>query len=367
MKKMVSWGGDTDPGKIRTNNEDSFIVQDIWDQEHVLAVVIDGVGGYEGGEVAAAIAKRSIVEYLSRYGNGERIELLKQAVVYANNRIFEEREKQPQYNNMSCVLTAILVEVGQRRINMAHIGDTRLYQYLDGALQKLSHDHSLVGYREEIGDLTEEEAMHHPQRNVIGRDVGSKKLEAGDTDYVETAVFPLKATSILLLCSDGLCDMLTSVQMKEVLERGISLQDKVLELIQAANDAGGKDNVTVVLVENYFADDKDIPAIPSSKKDSETQTIISGLLKKENHPHAVSHFKWRMKTIVLVSFIAIVLGFMVGYGISRWRGPCGRQTEEAVSSPQKSGNTASTESDVRTTVPQNSQSRDSCGENANLK
>ncbi len=244
----ISFSGNTNLGMIRTNNEDAFVVQNIWDEHHVLAVAIDGVGGYEGGEVAAAIAQKCIVEYLEKYSNGERHELLKQAVIYANNTIHEERKLQPQFDRMSCVLTAILVEEEARRINMAHVGDTRLYEYNEGFIHKLSHDHSLVGYREEIGDLTEEEAMAHPQRNIISRDLGSAHWEE-DTKEVEVDTFPLQPSSILLLCSDGLCDMITSVQMKEILAENISLEEKVQALIDSANVAGGKDNVTVVLVQ----------------------------------------------------------------------------------------------------------------------
>ncbi|MDE5638951.1 MAG: hypothetical protein K2I47_04050, partial [Odoribacter sp.] len=156
-----------------------------------------------------------------------------------------------------CVLTAVLVEIKAMRINMAHVGDTRLYQFANGILAKLSHDHSLVGYREEIGELTEEEAMKHPQRNVIGRDVGSTLLETSNDDYVEVSSFPLLSKSILLLCSDGLCDMLTSAQMSSVLQEDSTVEKKVEALIDAANAAGGKDNVTVVLVD-IDMDDKSL-------------------------------------------------------------------------------------------------------------
>ncbi|MFR9580283.1 MAG: protein phosphatase 2C domain-containing protein, partial [Rikenellaceae bacterium] len=209
MEKVTIFGN-TDMGRIRTNNEDSFIIQNIWDGDHILAVVIDGVGGYEGGEVAAELARNSIVEYLEEYPNGERVDLLKQAVIDANNKIFAGRETL-ELENMSCVLTSIIVEVKQRRICMAHVGDTRLYQYAYGEITKLSHDHSLVGYREEIGELTEEQAMKHPQRNIIGRDVGSSFLENSGHDYVEVATFPLIERSTLMLCSDGLCDMFIKV------------------------------------------------------------------------------------------------------------------------------------------------------------
>lgn len=248
----ITFCAHSDLGQKRTNNEDAFIAQTIWDGNNVLAVAIDGVGGYEGGEVAAAIAKDSIVEYLESFPNGERANLLKQAVVEANNNIFNSRADS-EYKNMSCVLTAILVEVKRGLVHMAHIGDTRLYQYHQGEIKKLSHDHSLVGYREEVGELTEEEAMHHPQRNIIGRDMGSKYMEM-NTDQVEMATFQLKSNSILLLCSDGLSDMITSLMMSEILSAPTTLEEKAKGLIDKANAEGGKDNITVVLVE-YIGED----------------------------------------------------------------------------------------------------------------
>ena len=257
--KTIHFFGKTDMGRKRTNNEDAFIAQNIWDEKHILAVAIDGVGGYEGGEVAAELAQKNIVKYLESYPNGERLDLLKQAVIFANNAIFDERRQSAKLCSMSCVLTAALIEVESRRINMAHVGDTRLYQYVDGDLTKLSHDHSLIGYREEIGELSEEEAMNHPQRNIIGRDVGSTRLESNTNDYVEVASFPLEAHSSLMLCSDGLCDMITSQQMKAILKQNITTEKKVDALIDAANEAGGKDNVTVVLVEC------NLPELPRKK------------------------------------------------------------------------------------------------------
>ena len=136
--RLVTFFGNTDKGQIRANNEDAFIAQNIWDENHILAVAIDGVGGYDGGEIASGLAQKLIVEYLENYSNGERLELLKQAVIYANNTIFAERKNLQQYSSMSCVLTAVLVEVEDRRINMAHVGDTRLYQFANNQLLKLS-------------------------------------------------------------------------------------------------------------------------------------------------------------------------------------------------------------------------------------
>lgn len=255
MKRDFSFAGDTNLGMVRSNNEDAFLVQTVWDDKHILAVAIDGVGGYEGGEVAAAIARESIATFLNNNSDGEKSELLRRAVVYANNEIYEQRQLSSENANMSCVLTAALIDTEEQFVNMAHIGDTRLYQYSDGEFVKLSHDHSLVGYREEIGDLTEEEAMHHPQRNIISRDVGSRYLQESEDEYVEVDSFPLIPNSIFLLCSDGLCDMITSAEMKSVLVKEIPVEEKVEELISKANAAGGRDNVTVVVVEYSPSDD----------------------------------------------------------------------------------------------------------------
>ena len=247
--KRISFFGRTDLGCIRTNNEDAFLVCNVWDDEHVLAVVIDGVGGYEGGEVAAALAQESILEFFNLNTEGDCLQILKEAVISANNRIFSEKGQNPSLCNMSCVLTASLIELDSMRVNIAHVGDTRIYQYASSHMEKLSHDHSLVGYREEIGDLTEEEAMTHPQRNIISRDVGSSLLAFTDDSYVEVASYPLEDKTQLLLCSDGLCDMITSKKMSEILSQETSVEDKVNSLIDEALNAGGRDNVTVIVVE----------------------------------------------------------------------------------------------------------------------
>lgn len=303
--KTIHFFGKTDMGRKRTNNEDAFIAQNIWDEKHILAVAIDGVGGYEGGEVAAELAQKNIVKYLETYPNGERLDLLKQAVIFANNAIFDERKRSANLCNMSCVLTAALIEVENRRINMAHVGDTRIYQYVDGVLTKLSHDHSLIGYREEIGELSEEEAMNHPQRNIIGRDVGSTRLESNANDYVEVASFPLEAHSSLMLCSDGLCDMITSQQMKSILEKNLPTEKKVDALIDAANQAGGKDNVTVVLVEC------NLPELPR-KKIIETETHPTEIRKKSTEETKKELSLGRNLVIIGIALLCFIGGYIFG-------------------------------------------------------
>lgn len=292
--------GQTDMGQIRKNNEDNLIYQNIWDKNHVLGVAIDGVGGYEGGEVAAEIAKDTIVEYLEKYFNGDRIMLLTQAVTEANNRIVEERQKQPNLSQMSCVLTAVLVEVSEKRINMVHIGDSRFYQFHNNILEKLSHDHSYVGYKEDNNYLTEEEAMNHPKRNEINRMLGDKMHQTDDADFIEAKTFPLLPNSILLLCSDGLTDLVTKAEMSEILSQKIDLKEKTQLLIAKANAKGGKDNITVVLID-YQSDE----IIANVKNIEDTIVGIENIKNQKTEKHK--------SKIIIVGILALLLGLSGGW------------------------------------------------------
>jgi serine/threonine protein phosphatase PrpC len=250
----------TDVGRKRSNNEDTYLARSLWDDNNWLLAVIDGMGGIEGGEVAAELARENMEEYLQEFGNGERISLLKQAVTQANNRIVEEGRRNLALSGMGCVATACLLELKERRLNMAHVGDTRLYELRPGdTLRKLSHDHSPVGELEESGRLTEEEAMQHWRRNLIDRYLGEMTHNVEDEEFIEDATFPLVAGAIYLICSDGLHDMLTSAEMTDILRRPIPLGQKVDALIDAANEKGGRDNITVVLAETEEEEEEEVP------------------------------------------------------------------------------------------------------------
>lgn len=313
-KEQITFFGLSDMGKQRTNNEDAFVAEKL-DDKTVLAVAIDGVGGYEGGEVAAEIAQTEILRYMQDFRNGERLELLKQAVVYANNAIFDRRLVDTARSSMSCVLTAAVIDSQKKVIDMVHVGDTRLYQYHHGELIKLSHDHSLIGYREEVGDLTEEQAMHHPQRNVISRDVGSAKHEVEDRDFLEAAEFSLLPNSILLFCSDGLTDLITSKQIVSILCQNKTLEKKAQALIDAANDAGGKDNVTVVLVE-YKSNEKDKDSIQTTttaivqaqEEIKPTETVVGENLKEEQQVISANDMEKTNLWVVIAIVIIAILG-----------------------------------------------------------
>ena len=273
----ASYFGNTDVGRVRRNNEDNLIVQQIWDDRHLLMVVIDGVGGNEGGEVAAEVARDSIIKYLEDFPNGKCLELLKLAVVNANNDIVQYKQFIPKYEQMGCVLTAVLIELDNGTINVVHIGDTRLYQYNNGVLQKLTHDHSFVGSLEEAGTLTEEEAMRHPHRNCIRRFLGDTVHMFEDKKFVDAVIFPIVSNSQLLLCSDGLYDMVTSTETCQILQLSITTEEKVQMLIDKANANGGRDNITAIVVDFSSADSNMNDTMRTSKK-------LSYLLRHSEFP-----------------------------------------------------------------------------------
>ena len=275
MIKMYFTGA-THPGMVRKNNEDTFICQNIWDEQHVLCVAIDGLGGYEGGEIAAGIARNTIIAYLGKNRMGNPLDLLKQAVTQANNDIVTSQAQNPDCNRMGCVLTAGLFELQEGRLNMAHVGDSRLYQWHEGNLRKLSHDHSLVGYREDTGKLTEEEAMNHPQRNIVERVLGERIHHLEDKGFIESAIFPINDGMRFIFCSDGLTDMITSAEISLIVQNHLDDLDACVgALIKSACDHGGKDNVTVVM-SCYINDESgtDTTMAQSTIEDKATSTQL---------------------------------------------------------------------------------------------
>ncbi len=246
MTKSVQFCGNTDRGKVRVNNEDTFCAQRIWSDKYLLLLVVDGCGGYEGGEVASELARTTIVEYLTEPSTSIRLEQLKQAVISANNKIVDMRNTEERLANMGCVLTATIVDENNDLMLVAHVGDTRCYVYDGESMKKITRDHSLVGELEDVGYLTEFEAMNHPSRAVIDRMVGEEYHYLGDS-FVDATIVPLPASYQILLCSDGLTDYVSGVEIKSVLAaHDFTIEEKVKCLIDLANSKGGKDNITVV-------------------------------------------------------------------------------------------------------------------------
>lgn len=185
----TNYFGLTDTGKMRDNNEDTFIAQTIMDNRLVMACVIDGVGGYAGGEVAAELARQAILSYFS-VPSGDINTMMKEAFVVANEKITTEKGRNTQYESMACVATLAVVDLPGNRFYYAHVGDTRLYLLRDQSLVKVSKDHSFVGFLEDSGRLTEEQAMTHPKRNEINKALGFGEGIGLHTDYIETGESP---------------------------------------------------------------------------------------------------------------------------------------------------------------------------------
>ena len=233
----------THQGRVRTNNEDLPLV----DATRSVYGVIDGIGGQAAGEVAASVARDVIVQRLSR-PLGSPAERVREAIALANNEIFSRAEADPGLRGMACVVTLAIVADGV--LTIGHVGDSRLYKITPGGLRKLTHDHSPVGEREDAHEITEIEAMRHPRRNEVFRDIGSSRRDKDEDDFVEIVHEPLDGDSAILLCSDGLTDMISSAAIDQVVRRFAgSPQDVADALVAAANEAGGRDNVTVVYAE----------------------------------------------------------------------------------------------------------------------
>lgn len=245
--------GLTDKGRSRDKNEDKFYCGNIG-QDRVMAVVVDGCGGHKGGDVCARIVVREMSAWVQEHWKEEPAACLKEAAVQANNAVMLEKVSHPEWAEMCCVMTAVITDPQKNLIHMVHVGDSRLYAYQAGRLVKLSHDHSPVGEMEEKGYLSEKEAMNHVKRNLIRRAIGTKQLPT-ETEYLECKSFPMAPGMGWILCSDGLSDMLTSAQMAGLLGEELPLRERVNNLVQAANEAGGKDNITVVLVQDMSESD----------------------------------------------------------------------------------------------------------------
>lgn len=235
--------GDTHPGLQRTENEDRFH----YDPARGIFIVVDGVGGHAAGEQAADTAVAMLRARLERE-TGPLDDRVREAITIANNEIHRRASLRSDWKGMGCVLTVAVIDNGG--VTVGHVGDTRLYKLHRGDIVKITRDHSPVGEREDARELSEAQAMRHPRRNEVYRDVGSEPHEPSDADFIDILHVPFEPDAALLLCSDGLTDAVSSATIGHVVQEYAGYPDEVVRaLIDAANEAGGKDNVTVVYVE----------------------------------------------------------------------------------------------------------------------
>ena len=231
-------GSATHVGQVRSNNQDSFVV--VLDAD--LYGVADGMGGHNGGEVASAMA----VESLQEHAGEPSLENLKQAARIGNRAIFEKAGSEPELHGMGTTLCAVRVVPGPEGDEIAwiNVGDSRVYLFRDDELIQLSRDHSLVEDLLRDGQLTPDEAAVHPKRNIITRALGIDV----DVDVDGSTVIPFNGDRFLL-CSDGLFGEVTADQISSVLRRLSDPDEAADELVRLANESGGRDNITAVIVE----------------------------------------------------------------------------------------------------------------------
>jgi PPM family protein phosphatase len=230
--RIVEVAALTDKGRQRNANEDAY-----YESEPFFAVA-DGMGGARAGEVAAQIAVEAFDE--ERDDSARPEDQLARIAHAANRKIYELSQADESRSGMGTTLTA--VRVGDRDVTIGHVGDSRVYRLRDDELERLTTDHSLVEQLVREGKLTPEQAEVHPQRSIITRALGPEP----DVD-VETLTYPAREGDVYLLCSDGLTSMVPEEEVAAILRRRSSLDQAARELVEAANRAGGRDNITVIL------------------------------------------------------------------------------------------------------------------------
>lgn len=235
----------SDIGRVRQVNEDSALIGKLNDDIH-FAIVADGMGGHQAGDVASQLAVEAFRKIVSQHEelkqltveDGKRI--VKTAIRQANEDIYLLASKMEQYHNMGTTIVAALIWDDQ--VVIGHVGDSRAYLVSEQELERLTEDHSLVNVLIQSGQITEEEAEHHPRKNVLTRAIGTDEQVEVD---VSTHYWGDKP--YLLLCSDGLSNRITEEQFLSVFNANTSIETKADQLVQFALDSGGEDNITLIL------------------------------------------------------------------------------------------------------------------------
>ena len=241
----------TDPGMVRSHNEDSIAS----DPANGLVVLADGMGGYNAGEVASGMATTVITTEIQQllakvqpFQIDEETKapvagrMIREQVLKANTSIYQAARSQPQYAGMGTTLVVCLFY--DNKMTVGHLGDSRLYMLREGKLSQVTRDHSLLQEQIDSGIITAEQAKHAQHKNLV-----TKALGIDPTVEPEVREYATKPGDVYLLCSDGLCDMVDDEDMGMTLQAlGGNLKLAAQQLVQMANDNGGKDNVSVILV-----------------------------------------------------------------------------------------------------------------------
>lgn len=233
-----TWAVESHVGRVREGNEDSFSPpNDGASDGPVVIAVADGMGGHVAGEVASRLAIEAATSEEATLGEDPSVR-----VMSANAAVIHGMETDPRHSGMGTTLTLGIFEP-DGTLRIGHVGDSRGYVLRDGAIRQLTQDHSLVGQLVASGRITLEEARHHPRRHLVTQSIGMHVID------VDRVVETLQPGDRVLLCSDGLTDMVTDAEITDLLVRNEGLSDAAWGLIDAANAAGGVDNTTVAVVD----------------------------------------------------------------------------------------------------------------------
>ncbi len=241
--------GSSNVGLVRKTNEDAFYCQESYESgEPFVCVIADGMGGHNAGEVASNMAVAKFVDF---YNNSIRnykrnlddyAALVKDAFFYVNKSVYLESVKKLEYVGMGTTLTVVLII--DNKMIIGHVGDSRIYSIRDCNIEKITTDHSYVAELIKNGTIKPEEANNHPQKNLITRAIGTCYTIDVDID-----IFDLKNGDFMVMCTDGLSNMLNQTEIKKAVLHDKSLVEKCDALIGLANEKGGYDNITVVIIE----------------------------------------------------------------------------------------------------------------------
>ena len=243
---MIKAYAKSDVGKVREINEDAFYISNSLDEVQ-LYMLADGMGGYNGGEIASKLAIQSAKNYIeNNFKEIEKdkdsiIQLIGSSIEYANMVVYEKAKENKELSGMGTTLEVCLIY--NNRAFIGHVGDSRIYRIRKEFMRKLTQDHSYVQKLVKDGTITQEEAAHHPQKNMLTRALGCNAFVEPDV-----MVKGFLKDDILVMCSDGLTNMVKTEIIYQEASKNIEQAPK--ELVRIANENGGKDNVTVVIIKN---------------------------------------------------------------------------------------------------------------------
>jgi serine/threonine protein phosphatase PrpC/LysM repeat protein len=301
------FGNHTDVGQVRAANED-YLGYFNTANGHIF-VVCDGMGGHAGGAQAAQLAVESIRKFFEYKFYENLPEALRQSILYANQQILVYAQQNPEYRGMGT--TCVLLVIRATEVWYAHVGDSRIYRLADGQLRRLTKDHSVVQGMIDQGTLSEEEAEHHPVKNVLTQALGtSADIQV---DVAAQAVYPATG-HLFLLCTDGLTGMVPERTIADVLNEHLPVQHKALKLVNLANEAGGQDNITVQVI--HFA-----PPITTAAttEDMATRTRSSSPRKSGPAKKAPAKKTGPDLALILLCILAAVVLFLLIVGVDYMR------------------------------------------------